>query len=347
MTVDPNTGGRAWPDANIGRTTGSGSDRRVGTVVLGASHWHVPLYRDAIGRRHRVLSVQDDNLVAASEFAQFWCAPSTTSVDTALDREDIELAYVFSPHDEMAAVTGKLIDRGIAFVVEKPAGVDLAEVTVIADAARLAGVPATVALVQRNAPVETWLRRAGDIVYERFSFIAGPPGRYRESGNAWMLDPLRSGGGCLTNLGPHFVDLALRHIGHAAEASVRLSSALHHDATEDHATVVLSNEGREAIVEVGYAFPGSPLKRYCSFSAAGTNGFASIDTTGSALFTDKAGNTIEAEIDVDSDPLYERFVDNVADSLDTNFLGMPTLDEFVQSMAIIWPQTPQRLSTGE
>ncbi|MFC9837926.1 Gfo/Idh/MocA family protein [Rhodococcus sp. NPDC127530] len=346
MTVDPITGGRASSDAHTGRSTAAGSVR-AGTVVLGASHWHMPLYRDAIGRRHHVLSVQDDDVDTAGELAQFWGAPSTASVDEALDRDGIDLAYVFSPHHEMAAVTGKLIDRGIAFVVEKPAGVDLTQVTAIADAARRAGVPATVALVQRNAPVEAWLRQVGDIVYERLSFIAGPPGRYRESGNSWMLDPLRSGGGCLTNLGPHFVDLALRHIGHDVDVSLRLSRTLHHDTIEDHASLVLSNEGRESIVEVGYAFPDSPLKRYCSFSAAGTSGFASIDTNGSARFTDMAGNTIEATINVDSDPLYERFVNNVADSLETKFHGMPTLDEFVRSMAIIWSQTPQPRSSGE
>ncbi|MFC9556248.1 Gfo/Idh/MocA family protein [Rhodococcus sp. NPDC056960] len=338
MTVDPNIWDRAPSAAHPGRSAAAGSGRRVGTVVLGASHWHVPLYRGAIGRRHRVLSVQDDNADAAEKLAQFWGAPSTTSVDAALDRDGIDLAYVFSPHHEMAAACGKLIDRGIAFVVEKPAGVDLTQVTAIADAARRAGVPATVALVQRNAPVETWLRQVGDIVYERLSFIAGPPGRYRENGNPWMLDPQLSGGGCLTNLGPHFVDLALRHIGHDVDVSVQLSRTLHHDTVDDHATVVLSHDGRESIVEVGYAFPDSPLKRYCSFSAAGTNGFASIDTNGSARFTDATGNTIEATIEVDSDPLYEHFVDNVADSLETKFHGMPTLDEFVRSMAIIWSQ---------
>ncbi|MCZ4590091.1 hypothetical protein R1X32_02200 (plasmid) [Rhodococcus opacus] len=123
----------------------------------------------------------------------------------------------------MAAISHKVVDRGIPFVIEKPAGVDVPQLQAIADAAHRAKVPATVPFVQRNAPVETWLRQAGDIVYERLSFVAGPPGRYRRNGSPWMLDPPRSGGGCLTNLGPHFVDLALRHIGASVDVTHKRS----------------------------------------------------------------------------------------------------------------------------
>jgi hypothetical protein len=47
-------------------------------------------------------------------------------------------------------------------------------------------------------------------VYQRLSFITGPPERYDRNGNPWMLDPERAGGGCLANLGPHFADLFLQ-----------------------------------------------------------------------------------------------------------------------------------------
>ncbi|WP_198432369.1 Gfo/Idh/MocA family protein [Rhodococcus opacus] len=307
----------------------------------------MPLYRNAIRRRHRVVAVQDADPAAVSELAEFWGAPVTASIDEALNRNGIDLAYIFSPHHEMAAIGHKLVDRGIPFVIEKPAGVDVPQLQAIADAAHRANVPATVPLVQRNAPVETWLRQAGDIVYERLSFVAGPPGRYRRNGSPWMLDPPRSGGGCLTNLGPHFVDLALRHIGASVDVTHKRSRALHNERVEDHSTLILSNGGRESIIEVGYAFPDSPLKRYCSFSAAGTNGFASIDTDGTARFTDPSGNTVEAVIDVDSDPLYDVFVDAVADSLDSGFAGLPTLDELLRTMSVIWSSGPHAVANHD
>ncbi|WP_420329969.1 Gfo/Idh/MocA family protein [Rothia halotolerans] len=303
---------------------------------MGASHWHMPLYQDAIRRRHVVLAVQDDDPQAATELASFLDAPATTLVEEAIAYEGLELAYVLSAHDKMADVVQRLIERGIPFVLEKPGGVSLAEVERLSKEARLAGVPSAVAFVQRDAPVESWLRRAGTIFYERMTFIAGPPQRYPRAGNAWMLDPDRSGGGSFLNLGPHFVDLALRHIGSAPEITLRTSSALHQEAIEDHATLILSNEGREAIVEVGYAFPDAPTKRFCNFAASGTEGFVSIDTDGRATFTDYHGQTEHAVIEVDSDPLYADFVDHVADSLSSGMRDLPGLEDLLLVMEVVW-----------
>ena len=58
-------------------------------------------------------------------------------------------------------------------------------------------------------------------MYQRLSFIAGPPERYDRNGNAWMLDPERAGGGCLANLGPHFVDLFLQRSANTTAESPR------------------------------------------------------------------------------------------------------------------------------
>ncbi len=313
------------------------ADPRPLAVVLGASHWHTPLYIDGLARRFRVLIVQDADPVVARRLADPLGAATTTSVDDALSADQIDVVFVFSPHHQMPAIAQKLIDRRIGFVIEKPAGIDLYHLRSIEEKARLAGVPATVPLVQRDAPIDTWLRQAGDIVYERMAFIAGPPARYRRNGSPWMLEPSLSGGGSLMNLGPHFVDLAIRHVGHPDDIVRNQSSTLHGELVDDHATLVLTTAtGREAIIEVGYAFPDSPLKRYCSFSAAGSNGFAAVDTTGNASFTDSSGTTTEAVLQVDSDPLYEIFVDRVADTLATGFEGMPTLAELAYTMEIIW-----------
>ena len=174
-----------------------------------------------------------------------------------LELPDIELAYVFRPHDRMAEMCRALIERRIPFVVEKPLGTSLEQLEDVRRAAEEAGVPATVPLIQRGGPVDRWLTKAGRPIYQRLSFVTGPPDRYIRNGNPWMLQVERAGGGCLANLGPHFVDLFLQGSGHStADVVARLSSTAHDQEIEDHATLIVTTaDRREAIVEVGYAFP--------------------------------------------------------------------------------------------
>ncbi|MGY0390657.1 Gfo/Idh/MocA family protein [Nocardioides sp. WG-D5] len=312
--------------------------RRARTIVLGASHWHVPLYVAAIAEVHEVIGTSDDDLAVAERLTQMWGGVATADWRTLIERPDIELAYVFGPHDGMADTCQALIERRIPFVVEKPLGTSLEQLQAIRRAAEEAGVPATVPLIQRGGPTDRWLAKAGRPVYQRLSFVAGPPERYHHNGNPWMLDPDRAGGGCLANLGPHFVDLFLKSSAQPAVLSAAtMSHTLHAGRVEDHATLVLTTaDDREAVIEVGYAFPPSSLKRYCSYSSVGEAGFVSIDTTGAATFTTTDGHTERASIDVDSDPLYDPFVRHVARTLDDDFRGLPTLGELEDVMRIIW-----------
>lgn len=312
--------------------------RRARTIVLGASHWHVPLYVAAIADVHRVVGTSDDDLDVAKRFAQEWGGTVADDWRTLLELPDIELAYVFGPHDGMVDICRALIERRIPFVVEKPLGTSLEQLQEVRRAAEAADVPATVPLIQRGGPTDSWLAKAGRPVYQRLSFVAGPPERYNHNGNPWMLDPDRAGGGCLANLGPHFVDLFLQASAQpAALSAATMSHTLHAGKVEDHATLVLTTaDDREAVIEVGYAFPQSGLKRYCSYSSAGEAGFASIDTDGAATFTSTDGRTERASIDVDSDPLYDPFVRHVARTLDDDFGGLPTLGELEDVMQIIW-----------
>jgi predicted dehydrogenase len=308
------------------------------TIVLGASHWHVPLYAAAIAEVHSVVGLSDDDPDRVGDLAELWGCPVEADWRRLLELPDVELAYVFGPHDRMAQTCRALIERRIPFVVEKPLGTSLEQLQQVRRAAEEARVPATVPLIQRGGPADSWLAKAGRPVYQRLSFITGPPERYDRNGNPWMLDPERAGGGCLANLGPHFADLFLqRSANTTADVAARLSSTLHTTTIEDHATLVLTTpDGREAIVEVGYAFPQSELKRYCSYSSAGEAGFASIDTDGSATFTSLDGRNERAAIDVDSDPLHDPFVRQVARTLGEGFRGLPTLGELEDVMRIIW-----------
>ena len=309
------------------------------TLVMGPTHWHVPLYADRIAARHRVIGVSDPDTSGATPFAQLWNAPLYSSWQELLStHRDAELAYVFVPHHTMRDVCLALIDARVPFVVEKPAGVSLGELTEIEEAARAAGVPVAVPLVQRGGPTDRWLAKAGPAIYESTQFIAGPPDRYLSNGSPWMVEPERAGGGCMINLAPHFIDLFLRSSGaETVTVTAAISSALHSGSVEDFASLTLSTaDGRIATIEVGYAFPSSPLKRHCSFMRIGAAGAATIWSDGNASFTAVDGATEAERIDVDSDPLYGPFVDQVADQLNRGFSDLPGIRDLRATMAVVW-----------
>ncbi|NWL10032.1 gfo/Idh/MocA family oxidoreductase [Paenarthrobacter nitroguajacolicus] len=293
-----------------------------------------------MAEEHDMIAVGDDDVsrVQVQKLANGWGAPVESDWQKLVDLPDVGLAYVFGPHEGMAEKCMALIERNIPFVVEKPLGTSLGELATVRQAAEAAGVPATVPLVQRGGPTDQWLAKAGRPSYQRSSFIAGPPSRYLHNANPWMLDPSRAGGGCLANLAPHFVDLFLRGTGESElQVQSRLSSVLHGQDIEDHASLILTTpEGRETIVEVGYAFPGSPLKRYCSFTSVGEAGFAAVASDGTATFTSTDGTTEVDKINVDSDPLYDPFVRSVARTLEDGFQGLTTLAQLEDVMRPIW-----------
>jgi predicted dehydrogenase len=299
----------------------------------------MPLLAQAIADRHQVVGVSDPDIRRVEALSQRWGGTLHSSWEDLLaSYDDIDLAYVSAPHDSMRAICLALIERRVPIVVEKPAGVSLQEVADIREAAEAAGVPIAVPLVQRGGPVETWLAQAGSSVYESTQFIAGPPDRYVANGSPWMVEPKRAGGGCMINLAPHFVDLFLQSSG-ARDVSVTaaLSSTLHGGDVEDYASLTLTTpDGRVATIEVGYAFPGSPLKRHCAYMRIGAEGTATIWSDGRASFTSTRGLTQTSQFNVDSDPLYELFVDKVADQLSQGFEGLPGIRDLEATMTIIW-----------
>ncbi len=308
-------------------------------LVVGLSHWHVPLYADRIAAQHDVIGVSDTDTSRVADLARLWDAPLYTSWQELLAAHgDAELAYVFVPHDAMREVCLALIANRIPIVVEKPAGVSLQDVRDIREAAEAAKVPIAVPLVQRGGPVDKWLARAGSSVYESVQFIAGPPDRYLTGGSPWVVELERAGGGCMINLAPHFVDLFLWSAGaEKATVTAALSSTLHRRGIEDYASMTLTTaDGRIGTIEVGYAFPGSPLKRHCAYMRIGAAGAATIWSDGTASFTSVEGITDSARIDVDSDPLYGHFVDQVAEQLDRGFPQLAGIRDLETTMTVIW-----------
>ena len=72
--------------------------------------------------------------------AELWGAPVEADWRRLLELPDVELAYVFGPHDRMAETCLALIERRIPFVVEKPLGTSLEQLQQVRHAAEDAQV---------------------------------------------------------------------------------------------------------------------------------------------------------------------------------------------------------------
>src|SRR5258708_39659454 len=88
-----------------------------------------------------------------------------------------------------------------------------AEVADLARRAEQAGVFAAVPFVFRDSLLFNTIREtaAGEAVqYLAFKFVAGSNDRYRTAKCDWMLTRATAAGGCMLNLGVHFLDLPRR-----------------------------------------------------------------------------------------------------------------------------------------
>ena len=281
-------------------------------AMLEVSHWHAPLYFEALADPETtVIAISDRNAATAERVAQRFGARPYADWRELLARESVDFVFVFGRHSEMPRIGEELIARGIPFLLEKPCGRTVEDVRTLRDLARAKGLFVAVPLVQLLGPLGRLLPDGaghGGPKHLWFRFIAGPPSRYPAAGCDWMLEP-EERGGCCMNLAGHFIDLVLRILPGISRISARMSGGLHQERVEDYALVTLEGtDGSTAVIETGYLFPGGtgrPREAYYSL----------FDRSGCQIFNgDRAGSGAsnrpwtEQSVNLDSDPLYGVFV---------------------------------------
>jgi predicted dehydrogenase len=312
----------------------------VNIILLEVSHWHAPLYFDQIeAERGRVVGVSDRNREVTDAVAQRFRARGYGDWRELLAAERPDFAFAFGRHCEMAAIGETLVARGIPFLLEKPCGLTLEEVRRLRDSARSRGIFAAVPLVQSLGPLAGLIAEADRQPGPHhlwFRFIAGPPGRYPAAGSAWMLEPQQSGGGCFMNLSGHFIDLALRTLPGVQRVSARMSRAVYGEAIEDYAVATLeAPDGGSAVVETGYLYPSQAGRvREVYFSIFGRNGCR-------VWWGERGGRAhhnepwAEEGVNLDSDPLYPRFVAATLAALREGRPAPVGLDAMVHVMEVV------------
>jgi predicted dehydrogenase len=316
----------------------------VRVAFFGVSHWHAPLYYRPVAalQQHHIVGVSDsDASVAERVGSELRVANYTQPEQLLATRPDF--AFAFAAHADMPALGKLLVDAGVPFVIEKPAGLSAADVAALRDHATARGLHVGTGF---NFRVSDWFKRLRDLTagdpatVARFAFISGPPQRYRSFGCDWMLDPARSGGGCTINLAVHLIDLFRQFTrSEPVVHSALMSNASWHEPIEDYSVIALrsSNGGRAVgVVETGYGFPGELGTFDQLFSLRTAGAYVVLRHDDVIEITD--ANTFRVEVlntPTGNFRWYPRFV---AESLERFERGLPpvaSLDDLFAAMQVV------------
>ena len=244
-------------------------------AILGASHWHVRLmYVAALQELGHDIVALGECLPGKLELvAGLADCPVYADYDQLLAEQQPDFVFAHAPHADMTDLAQWLVERHQPFHMEKPMGVDWRKLEPAATMAATEGVFVSVALVSRYYAVVQWLKerqeQLGRVNHYYYRLFAGDPGRYREWGVEWMLDPARAGAGPLFNFGPHVVDLFLHLCTERVErVSAHWTHGLHGEPIEDLCSITMVGaDGAVGVGEVSYTMPDG-YERYFSLDSA-------------------------------------------------------------------------------
>jgi len=295
-------------------------------ALVEASHWHTPLYLDALESAGvRIVAVSDSEQAKGRDIAARFGCRIYESYEELLQRETIDFAFAFGRHSEMPHIAEMLIERRIPFALEKPCGVKAAQVARLRQLAEAAGIYVAVPFIFRVSEFIAAVEEMegcipSDFNHLQFRFIVGPPSRYVAAGSPWMLDPATSGGGATINVATHFFDLFRFLTSKEVSAvSAVMSSRTHGAKIEDFSIVTLqTDDGVVGVVESGYSFPSTPdEQREFSFTL-GSRGHYAYSGRDAFHFRDRRNlgtGTRTRPIRVETDIYYPVFVRRVLDEL--------------------------------
>jgi len=187
--------------------------------------------------------------------AEPYQVPAWTNLAAALAESGADAVYVASPVFLHARQTTASLRAGKHVLCEKPMAMNYADAGVMQQTAEEWGRTLGIAYYRRMYPK---INRAKELIeagaigrpvaseatsHDWFHPAAG----FRD----WLVDPTRSGGGPLYDIGSHRIDLLNYLFGKPARATGQLSTLVHPTEVEDNATVLIEYEsGVRGIVDV-------------------------------------------------------------------------------------------------
>lgn len=252
-------------------------NENIRIALLGVSHWHLPLYLPGLPE-DSVVGVSDENLKIAAGIARAYGCPAYRDYRRMIQETAPDFVFAFAPHNKMKETAEYLLLQGVAFSMEKPAGLNIQEVEDLYNLCEKKKGFCSIPFVWRYSDTVISLKHhylKRPIRHMSYRFIAGPPSRYLETSD-WMLSKNTAGGGCMTNLGVHFIDMALFLTD--SESADTLACAYQYEDPYDIETYATSllrlPGGASLLLESGYAYPASEKsKRENRWTIVTENGY--------------------------------------------------------------------------
>jgi predicted dehydrogenase len=184
----------------------------------------------------------------AATLAREWRVAAYADLDAALANPDVHAVYVATPVDRHANDALAAIRHGRHVLVEKPLGLSAADARRVVNAAEAANVTAGCAYYRRCTPryahAADLLRRGelGRLVAVNMHYRAWYDPDPSDPKH-WRVDPVRSGGGPLSDIGSHMVDVVVGLFGMPRAVFAKAATLVHRYPVEDSASVVMGLAG--------------------------------------------------------------------------------------------------------
>jgi predicted dehydrogenase len=312
-------------------------------AIVESTHWHMPLYLDALEAPGlHVVGVTDSAHKTGAALAKRFGCEVYHDIDSLLDRQAADFAFVFGRHIDMPALAEKLIARGIPFAIEKPCGIRANDIDRLIASAEAKNLYAAVPMIFRISDTLGIVgHRKTRPDFATFRFIAGPPSRYETAGTPWMLQRELAGGGPLINVGVHFIDLFSFLAQDDIESVSAVSSSEVNGLTiEDFISVrMVTRQNRICTLECGYVFPSDKqIQREYSFSIRSPDAYFTSGDDQVLVRSKSADGQIETRripARLDTDVYYPIFVRRVLEEVRVGSAPFAGLREASRALRIV------------
>jgi len=262
------------------------SEDEISIGLLGLSHLHPPSYMSLFQAipGTAVVAAADANPPVLGRWLQKFPMRGYADWRELLEKERLDLAVIFLPHDDCPEAAVASAARGVHVLVEKPMAASAGGVRRMIDAAEKAGVILSTPYVWRYHPVIRQMKKfieegiTGRIVGCVGRCAAGRLSRYIEGNAGWMLEKARSGGGPMLNLGVHWIDLyrwlLADEVSGVIGKNVRVSQE--YDIEDNSFALLTFSRGTVLALDISYTVPDSyPFGRDLYLALRGTTGVLS------------------------------------------------------------------------